>query len=282
MAKKRIKELQAQVDELEGKRPDEVGKQVYLGGHGLRLQINKTKPNTWFQEVSTAPSGKQTSMKLGYAERVSFADAEEIGRTFDRWARDHTMAECKDAAKRFRIHAKSDETGRGHASLRQLKGAWRKALRTTTDSLDQDRRQLARFKGKSNGGKGGGGEGKAHRKLKEFVKKTPSIVGLPRTAARAAESEYELPSGDSVDVMFCHKERMIAVEVKSKRSNIGDVCRGIFQCVKYQAVTEATFKASGSEPDVRSVLVLGGPLPDGLKTMRRRLGVEVIENVRPR
>ena len=224
-------------------------------------------------------------MKLGYVERISFADAEKIGRIFDNWARDHTMPKCREAAKMFRTHAMTEEGDRGHATLQQLKTAWRKARSATTDSVDRDRQQLAQFEGsttKNIGGKGGGGEGKAHRKLKEFVKRTPSVIGLPQTAAQTAKLEYELPSGDSVDVMFCHEERMIAVEVKSKRSDIGDIRRGIFQCVKYKAVTEATFRVNDREPDVRSVLVLGGLLPPRLKSIRDRLGVEVKEKVIPR
>ena len=259
--------------------PDEAGRpQEYLGGHGLRVQINKVKPNTWFQEVSTAPLGEQTTMKLGYTKQISFDNAKKMGEVIGRWAVKHTKAECNAAASRFRGHAKTESDAGGRRSLAQLKKAWRRAKR------GQDRQQLAEHQCSSvTGGAGGkgGGEGKAHKKLKQYVKRTPGILGLPRRAAEAADSEYALPSGDSVDVMFCHKGKMIAVEVKSKKSNRDDIRRGIFQCVKYQAVTEATFKDNGKKPDVRSVLVLGGPLPAGLKATRKRLGVEVIENVRP-
>lgn len=271
--------LQARVDQLEDMEPDETGKmQEYLGGHGLRVQVNKAKPNTWSQVVSTAPSGKQTSMKLGYTKRVSFADAERIGDAIAEWARTHTMAECKDAAERFRVQAKTEQEKKGRVSQQRLDKAWRKVVGET------DCQQLVQFKYSENGGAGrskGGGEGRAHKKLKEYVKRTPWILGLPRRAARAAECEYGLPSGDSVDVMFCNDGHMIAVEVKPKTSDIGDIRRGLFQCVKYKAVTEAAFKDNGREPHVRSVLVLGGSLPSPLKATRKRLGVEVKENIRP-
>lgn len=270
---------QSRVDQLEDMGPDEAGRrQVYVGGHGLRVQINKAKPNMWSQVVPTAPSGKYTSMKLGYTKRITFADAENMGDAIAQWARTHTMAECKDAAERFRAQAKSEKRRGGRISRRRLDESWRKVIGET------DRQQLVQFKHSETeaAGRKGGGEGQAHKKLKEYVKRTPRILGLPRGAAQAAECEYELPSGDSVDVMFCYGGHMTAVEVKSKTSDVGDIRRGLFQCVKYQAVTEATFKDNGREPHVRSVLVLGGSLPARLKATRKRLGVEVKENIRPR
>ena len=281
----RVNTLQARVNELEDMGPEEAGRRyVYIGGHSLRVSVNAIRSNTWAQVVSTKPHGKATSMRLGHTKRISFANAEKMGRAFAKWAEDHTMAECNDAAKRFREHAKT-ESGARRVPLRQLEDAWREVTSTTTGSrsIKQDRQTLARFKHAvtgGGGGIGGGGEGKAHRKLKEFVKNTPSVLGLPSIVAKAAETEFELPSGDSVDVMFCHKGKMIAVEVKPRKSKPPDIRRGLFQCVKYQAVTEAMSKCEGEKPNIRSVLVLGGPLPTELQATRKRLGVEVKENVR--
>lgn len=68
---------QARVDELENMGPDEVGhSQEYLGGHGLRVQINKG-PNTWFQQVTPSPDERPTTMGLGRTRRISFANAKK-------------------------------------------------------------------------------------------------------------------------------------------------------------------------------------------------------------
>jgi len=57
--------------------------------------------------------------------------------------------------------------------------------------------------------------------------------------------------------------------------------RGMFQCVKYQAVMEATLRAIGRPPDVRAVLVCAHPLTPELVSLRNRLGVEVVVIAEP-
>ena len=262
---------QKRVDELE----DKVGPAgaEYIGGHGLKVQVNKG-PNTWFQEV-TVSSGKQTTMGLGRTKRVLLANAEKIGGMFKDWAVTHTMEECKATAGRFRDLAQT-KTGARRVPYGKLETAWRDAMVGRQGEGGKDRELLADLSVDARGGSGG--EGPEHEKLKEHVKHTPSILGLPQAAA--AESEYRLESHDSVDVMFCHGGQMVCVEVKSKISDTADIRRGIFQCVKYKAVTEAMLKAEGKKPDVRSVLVLGGRLPRDLKDTRKKLCIETIENVR--
>ena len=46
-------------------------------------------------------------------------------------------------------------------------------------------------------------------------------------------------SGDSLDVLFFDSNRRIAVEVKGASAPVGEVIRGLFQCVKYEAVLDA-------------------------------------------
>lgn len=273
---------QAQVDELEDKGPDEVGKkQVYLGGHGLRVQINKG-PNTWFQQVITSSSDELTTMGLGRTRRISFVNAKKMGRILQVWAGEHTMQDCRDAARAFRERAATGVAGR-RVSLQDLQDAWYQAI-SADSSHDKDRELLDRVAKEANQyRRHGGGEGKAHEELKEHVKRTPSVVGLPAAAANTAESEYMLPSQDEVDVMFCYGRKWVAVEVKSVTSEhyLGDIRRGLYQCVKYKALTEAMLKDLDEEPSVRSVLVLGFKLPRRLKDTQKKLGVEVIEDVSP-
>ena len=125
----------------------------------------------------------------------------------------------------------------------------------------------------------GGGESEHHRRLKEHVVANPILLGLPADAV--GTTEYGLPSGDAVDVMFICGPEWIAVEVKSRISDEPDLVRGLFQCVKYRAVCRAQQAILGKEPDARAVLVIEGTLPRALLSMKNTLGVEVVENVRP-
>lgn len=124
-----------------------------------------------------------------------------------------------------------------------------------------------------------GGESQDHKNLKEYVAKNPKLIGLPANCNNG-EIEFSLPSGDSVDVMFSYKSELIAVEVKSKISDSADIQRGMFQCVKYQAVSEAMLGVEGKPQNVRSVLILESEFPQELIPMKNMLGVEVIDMVR--
>ncbi|HEX8611129.1 MAG TPA: hypothetical protein VF800_07540 [Telluria sp.] len=124
----------------------------------------------------------------------------------------------------------------------------------------------------------GGGEGTEHKALKLYVARNPAIVGLPPSSAPGV-SEHPLPSGDCLDVSFQHRKIWVAAEVKSSISSEADIARGLFQCVKYLAVMEAVQIATERPANARAVLVLGGPFPPSLITLRNLLGVEVIDAV---
>ncbi|NOY73142.1 MAG: hypothetical protein GXP14_12360 [Gammaproteobacteria bacterium] len=124
----------------------------------------------------------------------------------------------------------------------------------------------------------GGGEGPEHKKLKTFVANNPQIFGLPSSSG-PGEKEHSLPSGDSLDVFFVHRKEHIGIEVKPHISDSADITRGLYQCVKYQAVLEARQAANGEPQNVRTILVLGGELPDELVPLKNVLGIEVYEKV---
>ena len=126
---------------------------------------------------------------------------------------------------------------------------------------------------------GGGGEGEEHKRRKKFVAINPREVGLP--ASLGGEEEFDLPSGDAVDVLFKGRDEWTAVEVKPKQAPEGDIERGIFQCVKYRAVMDAMVSIEQRDVCARAILVLGGALPDKLRLLKQALGVEVLENVIP-
>lgn len=123
-----------------------------------------------------------------------------------------------------------------------------------------------------------GGESPEHLALKRLVAANPWAVGLPRSCA-PGETEFLFGSADAVDVLFRNGREWVGVEVKSARSGESDVARGLFQCVKYRALIEATQMAEQLPIKGRTLLALGGALPRGLVALRNTLGVEVIENV---
>lgn len=130
-----------------------------------------------------------------------------------------------------------------------------------------------------NGRSGGGGEGPEHLALKKFVRDNPRVVGLPH-GFPCGTTEAPLPSGDRLDVLFYARSKMLAVEVKSNKSNNIDLERGLFQCVKYRAVMEAERAFKGGRYSINAVLVVGKGFPSTLKPLQNSLGVEVIEVIK--
>lgn len=117
--------------------------------------------------------------------------------------------------------------------------------------------------------RGGVGEGPNHKALRLWIKRNPDRVDRRFRGARA-ETEEELLSGDRVDVVYYTDSEVLAIEVKSRDSNWADLRRGIYQCVKYQAVLSAQEEEGRS---VRSLLVTEFPLPLNLVDAASRLGV---------
>jgi hypothetical protein len=128
--------------------------------------------------------------------------------------------------------------------------------------------------------RGGEGESETHRRLKEFVAKNPRCVER-NLRPLSTEIEFEFPSKDKVDVLFTCRTRRLAVEVKAVNSPHDDILRGLFQCVKYQAVGRAMMAVLGIDTEVDAVLVLEDSLPPDLLGVKSILGVRVVEKVVP-
>jgi len=124
----------------------------------------------------------------------------------------------------------------------------------------------------------GGGEGEAHREFKEYVSRNPQILGLPRRIG-VGKVEFQLPSCDTADVLFENGSEWVVAEVKSHISNSTDIYRGLYQCVKYDALVRAYQKELGSSPSCRVVLVLEGKFPNELIILKNTLQIEVIDEV---
>jgi len=124
----------------------------------------------------------------------------------------------------------------------------------------------------------GSGESLYHKRFKEFIGKNPQVLGIPKSVG-TGKFEEELPSGDVVDVLFVHGKDWIIAEAKSSISDTADIYRGLYQCVKYQAVAEAFQAEQGVQPSCRVVLVLEGALPEELLELKNLLGIEVLEKL---
>ena len=124
----------------------------------------------------------------------------------------------------------------------------------------------------------GQGEGPEHKALKEFVRTNPDVIGLPANHPHGV-AEKGIPSGDRLDVLFSHKGKLHAVEVKPTNAPVFDITRGLFQCIKYRAVLEAHGAFEHQSYDVKVCLALGGRLPRELIPLRNSLQVSVFENV---
>lgn len=124
---------------------------------------------------------------------------------------------------------------------------------------------------------GKGGESNEHKVLKDYVLKNPSIVGIKSKVDSVIE--YPLPTQDTIDVVFKGKDEIIGVEVKSIISDDNDIIRGMFQCIKYQALLEAEQKIQGNQVNIRMVLAIGGVLIKDLIEIKNTLGIEVVESI---
>lgn len=123
---------------------------------------------------------------------------------------------------------------------------------------------------------GGGGEGEAHKQLKRYIQEHPECVGIK---GMNSELEKTLPSGDSIDIFFENSQHWVVVEVKSKISKEFDIVRGLYQCVKYQAVMGSYLAVLNIQKDVRTVLALDCNFPDSLIPVKNIFGIEVIQNI---
>lgn len=147
-----------------------------------------------------------------------------------------------DLWKKYSIKAADEVHAADAAYWREIhKKVFGQPLSDDEIKRERDRRkQGAEEDGLPAGGRryGKGGESEEHKALRLWTMKNPDKVDS-RFAGAIAETEFDLLSGDRVDVMLRHRAKWIALEVKSRRSNEADYIRGVYQCVKYRAVLEA-------------------------------------------
>jgi len=115
-----------------------------------------------------------------------------------------------------------------------------------------------------------------HRKLRDWIATHPDSIGVE--LENDGITEYPLKSGDLVDVVFETEDEVVLVEVKSVRSGVDDIERGLFQCVKYQAVFAAENIVKNRSKNIRSILVIENTFPRKLVRTRNRLELNVIDS----
>lgn len=108
------------------------------------------------------------------------------------------------------------------------------------------------------------GEGRHHRDLRLWVYQNPKKVHRKYAEASPA-TEFILESADRVDVIFKMRDEVAAVEVKSRDSNLNDLRRGVYQCIKYRAVLSAMDIRESHV--VTALLVTETELPGEIKTL---------------
>jgi len=123
------------------------------------------------------------------------------------------------------------------------------------------------------------GESIEHRSLKEYIAHNPQAVGLPQSYAPGI-TEFIFGSADAIDVLFQTNEQWVGVEVKSSRSSTEDISRGLFQCVKYQALIEATLMVKQLPVNCHVLLAVEDKFPQRLIALRNVLNVPVYRIIR--
>lgn len=124
-----------------------------------------------------------------------------------------------------------------------------------------------------------GSEGVKHKALKEFIYNHPECIGIKN--AQYKEMEHILLSGDRLDVYFQLKDgTQIAIEVKSSISDNADILRGVYQCVKYDAILNAEQSVKGLHQQIKTLLVLEGKMPLAIASDAVALHVKFKDNIK--
>lgn len=114
------------------------------------------------------------------------------------------------------------------------------------------------------------GEGENHKALRLWVKDNPASIHKNFRSATTA-TEVDLLSGDRVDVVYSLSDKTIVIEVKSRDSNKADLMRGVYQCIKYRAVQEAT--DIRQEGHVEAMLITEERLPGDIAALLELHGI---------
>lgn len=117
---------------------------------------------------------------------------------------------------------------------------------------------------------GSTGEGKEHRKLKEWIAKHPEVFGLDNI--RKTEVEYVFPSGDTADIVFqLSKNRFVVIEIET-----GNPLPGCYQVLKYKVLKCVELGLPITSNDVEAILVAWA-IPGEVKSLCNKYGIRFLE-----
>ena len=117
------------------------------------------------------------------------------------------------------------------------------------------------------------GESESHKKLKEYIRDNPSLVGIE--SFELSHLEYTLPSGDRVDVAFRVANNHWAV-VEIELEGLNETIVGLFQAVKYRALQDAVLRVKNVQGTVEGILVARSILPQ-VKVLADILQIKTFE-----
>lgn len=117
-----------------------------------------------------------------------------------------------------------------------------------------------------------------HRRLRDAILDDPSLVGLT-LATWEAITEYPLRSGDSIDALIETKDVRYAIEVKSVRSGPDDIQRGLYQCVKYEAVLRAESTMDKDNREIAIILATSPKLQRNERRIASNLGLKYVDQL---
>lgn len=120
-------------------------------------------------------------------------------------------------------------------------------------------------------------ESAEHRALRLWACENPSVfTGEPGPIGR---TEWPMKSGDRVDAVHEREDQLYLIEAKSRRSPLADLERGIYQCIKYRAVAQATDDATGRPRLVHAILLTELELPEALSELAAKHDIQLVTHL---
>ncbi len=102
------------------------------------------------------------------------------------------------------------------------------------------------------GTRGEGGESDAHRRLKLYVSRHPTMLGIRPDAV--FELEHEFCTGDRVDLVF-ENHRPVRAVVEAELGGEANLIVGVHQAIKYRSLAAAEKTYPLDSPKVRAFVV---------------------------
>ncbi|MCX7943944.1 MAG: hypothetical protein N2746_05485 [Deltaproteobacteria bacterium] len=115
-----------------------------------------------------------------------------------------------------------------------------------------------------------GGEGKDHKKLKQWILDNPEKIGMKNIKNKF--EEYPFMSGDRADILFEHKDgKFSVIEVETSEAK-----PGFLQALKYK-VLKCVEIEENIVSDVVKAIIVAWEIDDDTKQLCKKYGIDYIE-----